>query len=772
MKTLSIPGCLLLLASLAPAGAQTANAQGWVVDRHNRPTGLVVSDHQVSGDIRHTVASVVVETAFRNPTRATVEGVFVFPLPPGASVSTFTLEIDGKPVNGEVLESKHARGIYEEIVRNSLDPALLEWADNSMFKASIFPIAPLEERRIALRYDVVLDRAGDGAVRFVHPMYGDASIARTARVQRPPHFPSSRPGGSPSMPPDAERKRSTIELTIRSDGGIRNIYSPTHELDVDNERGRARVEATRMVSQSARNFILYYSLSDERLAATFLPHRPYTSKPGYFMLMLDPSAGRRADAAHPRDVLFVLDTSGSMAGEKIEQAKQAVSHALRRLGDRDRFALVTFSSNVHAFNDRLSASSDVGDALHFVERLEASGGTNINEALLTALGMLDGSRRGTVIFLTDGLPSTGETSVDRILQNVERANDHETKIFPFGVGYDVNTRLLDGIARSASSFADYIAPEENIEERVSGFYDRVRHPVMTDITFRVDGVRIDKLAPREPGDIFFGDALILTGQYEDSGRATVTVSGWLDGERTVEEIPVTFPRVERESGFVARLWATRRVGGLLETIRLEGESDELKSEIIDLATEYGIVTPYTSYLVVEDEMELADLPAVVGQRTPIGRDAVGAPALDRRNSGFSASGAAASPAAAAREEAAAMQQSSGQGAVELSRKLAQYQQADQAYDADGLVSTVVAGQTLLQSSSGAWRTSQETKDLQQWNVQFGSDAYFAFARAYPDAAGFLKLGGEVEFVFRGWLIQVGEAGDDKATEAALQKKFG
>lgn len=689
----------LLGLVLALLNATESRAQGRIIDHRNRPTAAVVSGRDITAAINHQVASVTVETDFYNPGGTALEGTFVFPLPAGASVSKFSLEIDGEPVSGEILEAGKARRIYEDIVRNALDPALLEWADHAMFRARVFPIGPRQTRRISLRYDVVLDRTAD-VVRVVFPLTNNDSASK-------------------------------IKLDISSDSEVRSIYSPTHDLRVDRKDprsgSRVSVEATRALSESTSSFVLYYSLGGGHLAATIIPHRPYRDRPGYFMLMLDPPPKLESATVEPTDILFVLDTSGSMAGGKIEQAKGALSYALNRLGDRDRFAIITFSSDVSSFSDGLSSVDAVDDALYFVDRLEARGGTNINEALLQALDMIDADRRSTIVFLTDGLPSTGETSIEKIRTNVEKANEHEARIFPFGVGYDVNTQLLDGIARSSSAVADYIAPDENVEERVSGFYERTRYPAMTDVEVRFDGVRTRKLAPRDPGDVFFGSTMVLTGRYDGPSKGFATVSGFVGGERVTQEIPLDFPAVERQSGFVARIWATRRIGELLESIRLEGESDALKDEVIALATEFGIVTPYTSYLVREDDRSI---------RFDV-----------------------------------AMESSSGREAVALSRQLAGFQQAKQAFDIGGPPAATVQGQTLIKTSEGVWSSQANTADFEPLDVQFGSEAYCTLARLYPETAGFLRLGKDVSFVLRNRLVRIGASGLSAATESEVRAWF-
>ena len=740
---------LLTILGLSASAPANSRAQGWIVDAHHRPTSLVLDRSDVDAVINHHVATVRVSAVFQNTSRSTVEGHYLFPLPEGASVSSFSLEIDGKAVAGEMLPAEEARRTYETIVRNALDPALLEWVGGGLFKARVFPIAAGASRTIALTYDAVLPRTGD-VVRFVHPTTGEL---RTRAIPRPRPIRSATPGGRID---EKDRSRSKIHIRIESDADVRNVYSPSHAIDVDRSENRTDVAVGRALDSESRSLVLYYSLSRDHLAATFITHRPFSRKPGYFMLMLDPPVQRDGRKVQPRDIVFVLDTSGSMAGDKIRQAKDALLYAVKRLGPQDRFGIVAFSSDINVYSDGLAPADERDDALYFVEQLEARGGTNIDGALQAGLRLLDGQRTGTVVFLTDGLPSTGVVNINDIRNNAESNNRHGARIFSFGVGYDVNTDLLDGISRSSSAFSDYILPEDNIEERISSFYERVRFPVMTDIEVNVRGVDVSALSPRSAVDLFLGDALILTGRYESAGSGIISVSGMIDGKRQTQEVDVNFPRVERESAFVARVWATRRIGELLESIRLEGENRALVDEVVALGKEFGLVTPYTSYLVTEDEARFLSVrsdPAASGAEE----------SKDARDVGFMPR--------PQREQLSAMEKSSGRAAIEMSKQISNLKQASVASDDDDNLANVL-GQTFIRSESGAWKTQSEGDNLKAWNVQFGSQAYFLMSMQYPEVRDYLKLGNKVSFVFRDQLVVVGESGVQEIDAGALKKRFG
>lgn len=742
---------LFLMALLLCGTAVPVVAQGLVVGPDGRPVHLALRHHRVEANIQERLAVVVVEHEFHNTGHTTVEGTFLFPLSPGAQISRFAMEVDGEEMSGELLSADEARAIYENIVRRSLDPALLEMADYRTFRARVFPIPPGATRTITLRYDAALPLEGQTAT-FRYPLQGSLTYRPVGR--RPPWPRPMEPRREHDRP---ERdghpaKQTVIHVQIETATGIKNVYSPSHDVDV-RRRGKHRTEAVFEASDvlDGREFVLYYSLDPNDVGATLLAHRPYSDRPGYFMLLIDPSADLDDGKVQPQDVVFVLDTSGSMRGEKIKQAREALRYCLSNLGRRDRFGLVAFSTDVDPFRDTLRPASARDDALYFVDQLEAGGGTNINDALQAAVQMLDDSENGLIVFMTDGLPSVGVMDEAKIRANVKAAAGDNVRLFTFGVGYDVNTRLLDGLSGASGAFADYISPEEDIDARIAAFYDKVRYPVMTDLELDLDGVDTYALAPGALPNLYKGHALIVAGRYRGAGPATVTLRGRIEGQRASKRYRFRFPERERERDFVARLWATRRVGQLLEAIRLHGENEELKEEVITLAKEFGLVTPYTSYLVQEEEGTMAD---EVRMHTPQPRAA--------RQSTWGVS---------AGEKA--MAANTGREAVAASRQIRAMQEADAAPMPPAAGLTVVQGRTLRLTEKGAWvDTAFDTTSDDVVRIKFASEAYFTFLRLYPEAREAAHLGDQVTFFFQGRYVQVGDDGETSMTEDRLRTLFG
>lgn len=757
----------VLLFSILLAGlftASGAHSQGLIIGPDGHPGGVTLEDHRVDARIEENVAVVTVEHVFHNPGRAAAEGTFLFPLPPGAQITRFAMDVDGREMAGELLSSEEARRIYEDIVRRSLDPALLEMVGHRSFRASVFPIPPGEERTIRLRYDAVLPKEGT-TVSFHYPLQGSVQTNRTARimpVEQPigPRRPNSSGEGPSSsgtslQSHDDDEALTRIRIELASAAPIANIYSPSHAVNTERSSGGRAVVQYEAPVEDDRDFVVYFGLDDREVGATLLTHRPYGDRPGYFMLMLSPQANADGQRIQSKDVVFVLDTSGSMAGEKIEQAREALRYCLNRLSDNDRFGLVAFSSDADRFRDDLVSAGTRSDAQYFVDQLEAGGGTNIHDALLDAAELLAESEQGMIIFLTDGLPSVGIEDEGQIRRAVRDALPDGARLFSFGVGYDVNTQLLDGLSRETGVPADYISPDENIEERIAAFYDKISYPLLTDLSFDLDGADAYAFAPGSLHNLYKGGQIILTGRYRRPGSAEFVLTGTRDSRQERFTYTLDFPERERDRPFVARLWATRRVGQLLEEIRLDGENEELKDEIVALAKEFGLVTPYTSYLVEEEESLAQNV-----RRNGSGGGQMDGIAADAPAAEMMAAGA---PAFKSRE-------ASGARAVAASRAIRAMTSAETAPSESRGPVTSVNGRTMI--FRDGWIDEEYTEADLIVEIKMGSDAYFALLRAYPDALPFARLGEAVTFKLGEGYLRIGDSGLADATEAELRSLIG
>jgi len=671
------------------------------------------------------VATTRVDQVFVNESPWELEGTYIFPLPEEAAVSEFAMYVDGQKVEARVLEKDEARQIYEDIVRQRRDPALLEYVGRNAFQARVYPIPAHGEKRVELEYSEVLPM-DQGLVRYLYPL-------NTEKF-------SSRPIEDVS-----------VSVELHSKEAIKAIYSPSHDIAVDRQGDySARIGYEDYDVKPDRDFELYYSISEEDFGLNLVSYRQ-RGEDGFFLLLVAPRLAVDEREVIARDVIFVLDTSGSMRGEKLEQAQDALEFVLDELNEQDHFNIVTFSTGVRRYDDRLRPADEREDARRFVRNLTASGGTDINRALLEALDQVDEERPTILIFLTDGLATEGEIETDRILDNVDDAAPGNVRIFAFGVGDDVNTVLLDTMAQAHRGTSAYVRPGEDIDEEVSAFYAKVSTPLLSDIELDFGGIRVEDTYPYPLPDLFAGTQLVLVGRYREGGDTTITLEGQVNDRRqSLEYEDVHFRDTGGDDGstglttsFIPRLWATRKIGYLLSQIRLHGESRELVDEIVDLSVRYGIITPYTSFLVDETEDVLSEegRDRVAEQQyqamaTATPAPAYGAGAVDKSEAESGLRGAQAVPMAPA---AIPSEGDRGGGDVPV-REVVKY----------------VGDKTFVLHDDVWMDTAYDVDKMTTTRISFGSDNYFELLAAWPEWGKYFALGTHVIVVLEGTAYEVVE----------------
>ncbi|MFO0801326.1 MAG: VIT and VWA domain-containing protein [Gemmataceae bacterium] len=572
---------LPLFVLLAATGGR-AQAAGFLIPNEKGTPPLAMVNHKVTVAVEDQVALTTVEQTFRNHTDRNQEATYLFPVPRGASVDRFSMWIDGKETNGELLPAKDAEKVYTDIVRRIQDPGLLEYLGNGLMRMKVFPIPPRGDQKVKISFRSVAPRDGS-VVEYTYPLRTDGRATATL-------------------------EDFSVRVSIKSQQAIQNVYSPTHAVTVVRKADKeVTVEFAKEQGVLDRDFQLFYGTGGGDVGVTPLLYKPVTADDGYVMLLVSPQIDP-ARVRTPRDLVLVLDSSSSMSEIKFTQAKRALRFCLAQLRPDDRFAVVRFSTTVSRFRDTLVAAN--GDNLErankWVDDLRTSGGTAIWPALDDALSLRpnDPARAFTTIFFTDGQPTVDETNPDRIVKNVAARNSANTRIFTFGVGDDVNASLLDQLAESTRAVSTYVRPAEDIKDRVAGLYAKISHPVMTDLKVTTgDNVKLTEMYPPRLPDLFHGQQVIVTARYSGSGPTAFRLSGMVNGERREFVYDVTFPvRTDEGTGkdFVEPLWARRKVGYLLDQIRANGEQKELIDEVVTLARRYGIATPYTSHLVVPD----------------------------------------------------------------------------------------------------------------------------------------------------------------------------
>ncbi len=702
------------------------------------PNALPVKSIKLDTKIEGQVATTHIEQVFRNDTPYTLEGTYFFPIPETASIIEFSIWENGKKLVGEVRSREEARRIYDEIVRRQRDPGLLEYAGKDLFQASIFPIPPNSDKKLELTYSQIL-KAESGTVAYRYPLGTGKNLWARPNQVVPMRENTSRPTN--------QQKFGTISGKIEIVGkeALGNIYSPSHSVEV-NRNGETKATVSFETDTNDNDFQLFYGLSNTDFGLSLLTYRE-PGKDGYFLLLLSPKDDISEKELVNKDIVFVLDTSGSMADEgKLEKARSALLFGIRTLREGDRFNVINFAGEEHLFEKNVTAASDANKKRgeDFVKKLKPNGGTNINDALRAAIRQFDSTDRPKMlVFLTDGLPTVGETDISKINQNIKEIKVENLRLFTFGVGYDVNTNLLDKLASENSGVADYVEPKEDLEIKVSNFFTKVSSPVLSGLEMDFGGVNTDLMYPRNLTDIFKGSQLAIIGRYTNAADVedvTFRLSGKSGKEnRTFNYKNLDFPMRAGKNDFLPRLWATRRVGFLMEQIRNNGENKELRDEVVDLGTRFGIVTPYTSYLATDGSFRSGDI---------VGNTIVVESEVARK----------------------AVREDSGRSAVQMSVQNNTLQSNTQSAPAKPSKDKKTSEQVYIENSaqnkftanknffnqSGNWIDAEykKEKNLPEVNLKFASDEFFALIRKEPEIAQYFSLGEQVTVVWKGKVYNV------------------
>lgn len=706
---------------------------------------LEVRQHHVTAKIKDQIATTEVDQTFYNPNNQRLEGTYIFPIPKNAQIDKFSMDINGKMMDAELLDAEKARQIYEDIVRRMKDPALLEYAGQGLFKLRIFPIEPNSEKRIKLKYSQLLP-SDNNMISYLYPLNTEKFSAQPLRSV-------------------------SVKVEVESSKPVKSIYSPSHAVEVKRDGANKAVagyEASNVKPDT--DFQLFYAPdTGSDIGINVLSYNDGTDKEGgFFLLLASPSAQFSAEQIVKKDVAFVFDTSGSMTEQgKLEQAKKALNFCLRSLNKDDRFEIIRFSTEAEPLFGKLSEVSEgsLSKGEQFVSSLKPLGGTAIADALSKAVELgADSPAAGRpylIVFLTDGQPTIGPTSQEEVIKAVMQKRDsRQIRIFAFGVGNDVNTHLLDKLTEETQAASQYVLPNEDIEIKVSNFFSKVNAPVL--VSPRVsysDNVKVSKVHPAPLPDVFKGEQLIALGRYTGSGSTAITLSGEVNGAKRSFVYEAALSSSAEDYGFIPRLWATRRVGYLLDQIRLNGEAKELREEATELARKYGIVTPYTAYLIVEDEaqrnvtamertMNLESAPARFAARDMYadmsqvkkGEAAVGDAQAARELSYAPNLG---SLAEANKYVLRNGRWTTGQGNIELKKEV------------ESKKTRYVNGRTFYFNGTQWIDTQvQAQKDAKRVTIKLGSDEYFDLLHKNAKVAAYLALGSAVVFVQDGVVYDV------------------
>jgi len=564
-----------------------------VLRRPARPQPVVLSAVHASVQITDQVATTTLELTLTNEGGTPQEAVVLLPVPNGASVRSLQYDGTGPEPNAELLPRDEARKIYESIVRSMRDPALVEFVGLSLIRTSAFPVPAGSSQKLRLSYEQVLTRDG-GRV--------DYDVPRSEAFA-------------------ADGVAWSLDADIRSKNPIATVYSSSHDIvtqRVADNHVRVKLSASPGADRGSLRLSYLDGSTTGAMSATVFAY-PSTDiaggKGGYFLLLAAPPASL-ADSREKvkREVVIVLDRSGSMRGEKMKQAREAAIQVVRGLAEGESFNIIDYSDSIASFAPApvVKDATTAEKAEVYLAGLQANGGTNIHDALAEALRVP--ATRGTlpiVLFLTDGLPTVGERNEVRIREAAKAMNKEARRIFTFGVGFDVNSPLLSNLATTSRAASTFVLPNEDVEVKVSQVFRRLSGPVMTRPVFEVVGTegRVREMQPAALGDVFEGDQVVVLGQYESETPVRVRVKGMLGSREVSFETVIDPALASPRNGFVPRLWATRKVAALVDEVRQAGaegasQSDarmkELVDEIVRLSTRYGVLTEYTAFLARED----------------------------------------------------------------------------------------------------------------------------------------------------------------------------
>ena len=729
---------LLLTPSLAPA-------QGWIIPRPCRPRpsspdarcvrcgpvnpSVVRHSSAVHAELVNGVVRYEVTETFVNRGSGIGEADYLFPLPKGAAFQDLKLSINGELVSGETMSAAEARRIYEQIVRQQRDPALVEWMGYGLLRTRIFPIAAGEHKKVVVRFQSVAEREGDAL--------------------RMDYFRGTSPG--PEIRQRNPEARLAFTLTYPSDATYGNAYSPTHSLRT--ARSGSKREVT--VNGDGREITLLVPVRRSTAPSiSMLAYAPAREQ-GFALITLSPPSV--APRVTDRDVTLVLDVSGSMSGVKIRQAREAGKQLLATLRPTDRFRLVDFATDVRTFRDEFvfATPRNVRAAAEYLESLDASGSTNISEALEEALRpAVTSGRLGLVLFVTDGEPTVGERDPEAIAARVASLRGSR-RIFSFGVGAELNVSLVERLALEGRGTAHFVRPNESVERAVSIVASRLTSPVITDMRVYADGVRLLKTHPSQPSDIFAGQDFVMLARYDREGSTRLRFAGMTAGGPVEWSSRVVFPAASRENSFIARLWATQRVGYLSAEKRRHGGSSEVDDEIRELGERYGIPTEFSSYLVLEPGMDprrqrRGDLnappPAVALEGRVESRAVTGAAATADANSTFESARVSADQRAATTLSAA--DEASGvAGNKEGLRRV---------------------GNRLFAMRGNVWTDTGLKDSMRRVQIRAYSSAYFRVLELLPELREVFALGDRVIAAGRSVAIEISATGTESFTESELR----
>ena len=565
---------------------------------------------QISGSLARTQ----VTQQFENPYPDKIEAVYTFPLPQTAAVDEMTLTVGERVVKGKIKKREEARAIYEAAKRRGNVAGLLDQERPNIFTQAVANILPGEQIEITISYVETL-RYDNGAYSVVFPIVvglryipGQPIIGESAPQPLGggwAYDTDEVPDASHITPPvlkPGTRSGHDLSLSVEIDAGvpIRHVQSTTHKIAVTNSNdSRAEVHLQEKATIPNKDFILTYAVAGEDIRDAILTHR--NGKEGFFTLLLQPPARVKTDAVTPKELVFVLDTSGSMAGFPLDKAKETMRLAIDGLNSRDTFNLITFAGDTRILFPEpvLATPSNVRKAQHFLESRRGGGGTEMMKAIRAALDPSDSQEHVRIVcFMTDGFIGNDMAIVGEIQKHPN------ARVFAFGIGSSVNRFLLDKMAEHGRGEVEYVGLQDDGSVAARRFHERVQHPLFVDISVDWDDLNVSEVYPKRLPDLFSAKPLLITGRYDTPGTGTIRLRGKVAGRSVVREINVEFPGFEPEHNVLATLWAWTKIADLMARdytgIQQGNPKPTIRAAITQLGLDYRLMTQFTSFVAVEE----------------------------------------------------------------------------------------------------------------------------------------------------------------------------
>jgi len=606
-----------LIVGLACLGTLQAQAAGLLTPTNSSLPKLEIRSHDVNVTIEDGYAITRVEQLFHNPHAQDLEARYSFPVPEHGSVAELTLWIDGKPVNGEVLEKQQAREVYQQEKQAGRDTALTEKDSYKTFETMVSPVRAGKDTRIRIVY-LQPAHVDTGIGRYVYPLeeggvdeqklaFWTANDKVTDKFSFNLNVKSAYPIDAVRVPNQGQAvvKQTTAgdwHVSIDKTGAMKTASNKPHPLEGGPSTPTPAFNPTANNAAHIldKDLVIYWRHKAGLPGSVDLvTYKPDASKRGTYMMVVTPG-----DDLKPinkgKDWVFVLDISGSMTG-KYATLAEGVQRALKKMRPNDRFRIVLFNSQardltpayVNATPEMIKLYSDK------VAAIQPNSGTNLYQGLVNGIQHIDADRTSAIVLVTDGVANVGETQQRQFIDLVKKK---DIRLFTMIMGNSSNRPMLEAMTRESGGFAISISNSDDIVGQILQASNKVTHEALHGVKVEISGVKTADLTPQKIGSLYRGQQLVLFGHYWGDGQATVKVKGKISGQPKVYQTSFNFPSTSSENPEIERLWAYASIEDMMEEINNFGEKADIKNGIISLGVEYGLVTDYTSMIVLRDEV--------------------------------------------------------------------------------------------------------------------------------------------------------------------------